>query len=173
MGFIPQTRIATIQTFISTLDHEARRNQILKACRIPPSSLQNIESYIPLAQAFSFLESCAREVGDELLGFHLGYHNTLDKLGFFGTILKQSITLLQAVQRWPQLIRALNTGFIPYLRQDPEHNQFWYGLEYIGEYSAGYIHAVHFAIASTINHVRHVLGKDWKPHTIPTNPHIK
>jgi AraC-like DNA-binding protein len=166
MGFIPQTRIAAIQTFISTIDEGARRNKILKNCRIPLSKLEDVESPIPLAQAFCLLESCAREVGDELLGFHLGQYNTPDDLGLYGTLIKQSITLLQAVQRWPRLIRALNTGFIPHLRQDPDHNQFWYGVEYMGEYNAGYTHAEHFAIASTINQVRSVLGKDWKPHTI-------
>lgn len=159
---IPFTRAASLINFTTFLNNiGVPIERYLRQARIPLSLIFDPESPVPLHLCYRFVELVTRKESIDELGLLVAQQTSLNNLGNYGQILAQSLTVYD----------YLNTG-INLFNQFTSGEQFW--LEEHGNNLRLY-HSVPkgsipasaqgqlFALMTTINTLRSVVGSDWHP----------
>jgi AraC-like DNA-binding protein len=113
-----------------------------------------------------FIELCARESDDELLGLHLGGQLSVLDFGHFGSLIKQSLTMGAAMRKAEETFHLLNGALQERYRMDRRQGCVWFEVQSLGGKTVGSRHVEWLTAMSTINSVRLALGRDWRPSVI-------
>jgi AraC-like DNA-binding protein len=142
-------------------------HRYLQQANIPEQALEHPEVPIPLAAGMNFYHLAARAEGLDSLGlaFTDSYH--IFELGLFGQLIRQALTLYDALIQFCDLIKNTCTGQ-PYWLQE-EIEQVWFCTRYDEQfYRASFFHngvhgASHYAFVMVLDLMRQFLGVDWQP----------
>jgi AraC-like DNA-binding protein len=162
---IPLIRVNTVLPFVAFLHHlGAPTEKWLRQVKLPIYALDDPETLIPRYQAFRFLEKAAREEGVENLGLLVGQQTSVRKLGTFGRLICQSLTLYDAFRTCIQIAPATNSGEVYWLVEQGE--RAWFCQQYLNTFNTEYHYAAHYSLMLMVDLIRMAAGQGWQPAVI-------
>lgn len=165
---IPLVRASSIQGFVTFLEEVGALTPCLLAeAKLPAAALRDPEALLPLKQALAFCEHAACTSGFEHLGLLVGQKTQLDALGAFGRLLRQSLTLQDAIHIAIDMMATYNSGERLWLLE--QRDQVWLCRDWIGEPHVSSQQAEHYSVMIMINFLRLAAGAQWQP----TEVHFK
>jgi len=165
MQFIPLIRVNTLIPFITFLNNiGSPTEQLLEQVKLPIYVLDDPEALIPRHQALRFLEKSALREGLENLGLLVGQQTSLAKLGTFGRMLCQSLTLYDLFRTCIRIIPSNSSGVMYWLREEEE--QVYFCQQYNNLILNNIEYAVHFSLMIILGLISISAEKQWQPQTI-------
>lgn len=165
---IPLARSVALAPFVQFLEQGgASTHSHLRAARIDPEIFLSPESLLPLQQATWFIERSGQQVGQEDFGLQVGVATPIASLGLFGTVLAQSLTVRDLVQRLVRWAPALNSGVRVALFDrggSTVEIRTWYMLDQTPR------HVDDFSLLLILDALRLGLGSDWCPQVVEMRP---
>lgn len=158
---IPLARSVALAPFVSFLDRGGGSVQAhLRATRIDPEIFHAPESLLPLQQAAWFIDRAGRREDLEDFGFQVGAVTPILSLGLFGSVLAQSLTMHELIQRLIAWAPALNSGVRVELidRGGPTVE-----VRVSQSIEGARRHVDDFSLFLALDAFRLVLGPDWRP----------
>lgn len=168
---LPLVRACAFLPFVSFLrEIGAPVDRLLSAARLPVHSLDNPDALIPLLNACRFLEDAARREDIPTLGFQVGQRTPVECLGTFGLLIRQSVTLWEALNTAQKLSPAINSGFR--VRLEQQGDSVWVHHENGMQGTCGSQHADGFGLTLIANLIRHAIDLTWRPRAVrlPISP---
>ena len=108
---IPVTRVATILRYMRYLQSlGVPVGGMLAQADIPAELVNHPAATLPLENGFRFGELACRALGTEHLGLHVGLAASLDDLGPYGRLLRESVTVDDYLRKGISLYNTLMTG---------------------------------------------------------------
>lgn len=165
---IPLIRAGILLPLVDFLDRMGSPTErLLEQVSLSPAALDNPDRLLTLYQGATLAESAAALEGLEVLGFLAGRQTPARKLGSFGKILQNSLTLFDLLSTIEQTVGMVNSG---------QH----VNLVYAGDWVWWQFHCANPGLESNLqnhrydlglylNALRQVLGSDWRP----TELHLK
>ena len=133
----------------------------LSATGIAPETLGAAENLIPFLPACEFIHAMGRQCGDESLGLEVGSRTSISGLGMFGTLLCQSMTLKDLIEKMVRWVPALNSGARVWTESTSDPETFRFALRHEAE--TGRLIADGYALLLLIDTVRMAAGPEWQP----------
>lgn len=165
LGYIPLARAAGLQPFLSFLKSiGVSVERLATSVRLPIRALGEPEALIPLLNAWQFLDDAARQEQIATLGFAVGSRTTLESLGTFGRVVRQSVTLGQALGTTQQLVTTLSSGCR--IRLERQGERVWIHHQLLLPGATGSPQAASYALTLIENLVRLVAGNAWHPSAV-------
>ncbi|MBK1825415.1 helix-turn-helix domain-containing protein [Haloferula rosea] len=124
-----------------------------------PGLMDDPESLLPLNWAGDFLDDVGRREGIVGFGARVGAEARIDRMGCFGGLLANSLTLKQLLDRLRKLVPLANSGAKVWLTRDQAN----VSLHLQHRMSSGRAEADGFALLILIDAVRMALGPEWRP----------
>jgi AraC-like DNA-binding protein len=136
----------------------------LARVHITPDMLEDGEALIPLEQALLFVEFCARQTGAADFGLQVGRHRRIADLGIFGLLVRQSLTLHEALATACAMLPGLNSGAV--LTIEGSGDEVWLRHRFVLEGRPGNGQALLYTLPLLIDLVRTAAGRDWLPRKV-------
>ncbi len=163
MKTIPVARasvaVLPIVKFLDRIGSPTER--LLKQVHLPVRALNNSEAFIPLSQAFAFLELAARTEGIENLGIMVAQQTQVPQVGTFGAIVCQSLTLHDLLHK---ILKFHNT-FVPgeQIWLTEEGNSLWFHHQYLVPRSTHTYQGQGYTVLMYLSALRLATGAHWQP----------
>ena len=162
---VPVTRVATILRYTGYLQSlGAPVGGILAQARIPEELTNHPAAALSLEKAFRFGELANRALGTEHLGLQVGLAASLDDLGPYGRLLKQSVTVHDYLRKGISFYNTLMTGQRLWISEHGDGlrlNVATDGKSELGKYMSQME-----TLVVTIGKLREAAGPDWVPREI-------
>ena len=159
---IPFTRAASVLNFTAFLNRiGAPTERYLHQARIPLSLLDDPENPVPLHLCYRFCEIVVRKEKIEDLGLLVAQNTSLNNLGSYGQILAQSLTVFDYLNTGIYLFNQFTSGEQFWLEEHDNNLRLYHSVPE-GSITAS-AQAQLFALMTTINTLRSVVGNDWYP----------
>jgi AraC-like DNA-binding protein len=151
--------LGPIVAFLERLGSPVERH--LAVAGLPRRVLEDPEALVPLYAAARFLEGSARAEGIEDLGLLVGKHTQIDALGSFGRLLRQSLTVHEAIETARRIGPAFNSGEHLWLGREGGEPRFCH--RFTDGHEAGSRQANLYSLMIQLNFLRLAAGPDWQP----------
>jgi AraC-like DNA-binding protein len=136
-------------------------DRLLNAVNLSPAHVEDSEGLVSLYQSSELLEKAADLEGAEILSIHLGRQTPVSKLGTFGHIIRNSLTLFDLLSTVEQVVRLLNSGEQMTLRWDKDW--VWVQHHCQSPKHAPNLQTQRYDLMLYLDVLRMVLGPDWQP----------
>lgn len=159
---IPFTRAASLINFTTFLNNiGVPTERYLRQARIPLSLIFDPELPVPLHLCYRFVELVTRKEGIDELGLLVAQQTSLNNLGNYGQILAQSLTVCDYLNTGINLFNQYTSGEQFWLKEHDNNLRFYHSVPKgsIPASAQGQL----FALMTTINILRSVVGNDWYP----------
>lgn len=175
LGYLPLTRASGLTPFVSFLRSiGAPVERMIAAVRLPLRAFGEPETLLPLLNAWQLLDEAARQEDIATLGFDVGSRTPVESLGAFGLLIRQSVTLRQALDTAEQLVSTLSSGCR--IRLEPQGHRVWIHHQILLPGAPGSLQATCYALTLIENLVRLAAGAAWHPSAvqlaIPPDPEV-
>jgi AraC-like DNA-binding protein len=135
--------------------------RLLRCAGIPAELLNHPAAAVPLRIAFRFGEMACRTQGTEHLGLRVGLASSLDDLGPYGRILRQTLTVHDYLRKGISLFNMLNTGQRLWLSEQGEELKL--NIATVGESEVAKYQSQMETLVVTIGKLREAAGRHWSP----------
>lgn len=162
---LPLLRASALSPFVNFLEIVGTPTEkLLQRANLSVYALDDPHALLPRHQAFCFLEAAARREGIDNLGWLVGKRSSIQKLGAFGRLVTEAITLHDAIARAIQLIGLFNSGERFWL--GAQGDRAWLGQEFFNLDGLDPHHASHFSLTLMLELIQQVAGSHWYPQEI-------
>lgn len=145
----------------------------LEEARLSSFILEQPETLIPRHLGFSFLEKAASREGLENLGLLVGQQTSLNKLGNFGRLICQSLTLYDALNTLQKIFPLNASGVVYWLEVEPgfkpeerTQERSWLCMQHIGSMSVRCPYTSQFTFTQMLYLLSLVAGEEWRPEEV-------
>lgn len=162
MKAIPLIRVGVMLPVVDFLGQIGSPvDRLLEQVNIPPTVLEHPDDLLPLYQGSALLETAADLEGLEALGFLIGRQTSLHQLGTLGSILDNSLTLLDLLSTIEQVVGMANSGEHVNLRWIDD--SVWWQFRCDRPAQASNLQTALYDLGLYLKILRQVLGPDWRP----------
>ncbi len=162
MNPLPLIRVAGLRPFAAFLQRiGAPVQRLMASAGLPLRVLDDAEALIPARRAFRFMEDAARAEGIEDLGLLVGRATPLDGLGVFGRLVRQSLTLRDALDTMLRALPAFTSGERYWLARRGEELCLCH--TFVDGLGVGCGQADQFALMLALGVLRLAAGSCWQP----------
>ena len=162
---IPVTRVATILRYMRYLQSlGVPVGGMLAQADIPAELVNHPAATLPLENGFRFGELACRALGTEHLGLHVGLAASLDDLGPYGRLLRESVTVDDYLRKGISLYNTLMTGQRLWISEHGDGLRF--NVATVGQSEIGKYLSQMETLAVTIGKLREAAGPDWSPREV-------
>jgi AraC-like DNA-binding protein len=160
MNAIPLLRICGFSPIVDFLDQMGTpTNRLLAQAKLPFSIREEPESLIPLYQSSDFLETVAHLEAVPALGILVGQSTSICRLGTFGKLVCNAVTLLDLLTTLEEMVQFINAGEQCSLRW--EKDWVWLQHHCLSPTNAPNLQTQYYDLMLYISAVRMALGPTW------------
>lgn len=165
MKRIPLLRVCAFLPFVEFLRSlGAPVERLLSTAKLPDWMLDDPEVLMPLHPALMFIERAARREGLESLGLIVGQRTPVHRLGAFGSLLNESLTLYDALQMATRMSGSLNYSLRMWLER--HEGQLWFKYQRLSCEGIAAAQTNQYVVTLALALIRQAAGQDWKPDEI-------
>jgi AraC-like DNA-binding protein len=162
MKSIPLFRVGLLLPIVEFLDHiGSPTDRLLAQVNLSPAVLEHPDCLLALYQGVALAEKAAALEGLETFGFLVGSQTPALRLGSFGKILHNSLTLFDFLTTTEQVLGLANSHQRVNLRWDGDWVWWEFNCQSPGQISNLQNHR--YDLGLYLNALRQALGPDWSP----------
>jgi len=156
-NYIAQVRSSALHPFLPFL-HEigTPTEKFLTASKIPRKALEEPNCLIPLAAGVTFLNHVSKTEALPTLGLLVGQRTRFEQLGFFGELVRSSLTLYEALDTAQRMIGGFVSGCRLWLEQ--RGDVAWFCHQVNQGFNGGSYQNTQFSLMLMLNLIQQASG---------------